>query len=85
MARAHREQRLTTEQQTVEILRQRRKARGVSQRELATKLGVTQARLSELESGRAHVTVERLIAIARVLELELVLRDRPSKLPVVEW
>jgi HTH-type transcriptional regulator / antitoxin HipB len=85
MVRANREQRLTTERQAVELLRSRRKARAISQRELASKLGVTQARLSELESGRAHVTLERLLAIARLLELEVVVRERPTKSPTTEW
>jgi transcriptional regulator with XRE-family HTH domain len=84
-ARPKREQRLSTEAQLAELLRQRRKARGLSQQQVAGKLGVTQARLSELESGRAHITLERLIALARLLELEVVLRDRQSDAPATEW
>ncbi|HVY30361.1 MAG TPA: helix-turn-helix transcriptional regulator [Polyangiaceae bacterium] len=84
-ARPKREQRLSTEAQLVELLRQRRKARGLSQRQVAGKLGVTQARLSELESGRAHITLERLIALASLLDLEVVLRDRPSDAAAAEW
>lgn len=80
-----REQRLSTEAQLAALLRQRRKARGLSQQQLAGKLGVTQARLSELESGRAHITVERLIALARLLDLEVVLRDRQTDVPAAEW
>ena len=83
MARS-KEQRLTSQEQVVELIRQRRKARGLSQRELASKLGITQARMSEIESGRAGLSVERLIAIVVMLGLELVLRDESDK-RVVEW
>ena len=83
--RSRREQRLVTEAQLGELLRQRRKARGLSQRELAGKLGVTQTRLSELEGGRAHVTLERLIALAQLLDLEVLLRDRQSDTAPAEW
>lgn len=85
MARPNREQRLVSEQQAAEILRQRRKARGFSQRDLASKLGVQQARLSLIENGQAHLTLERLIAIARVLDLDVVVRERPSKPSAAEW
>jgi HTH-type transcriptional regulator/antitoxin HipB len=84
-ARTRREQRLSTESQLSELLRQRRKARGLSQQQVAGKLGVTQARLSELESGRAHITLERLIALAQLLDLEVVLRDRQSDAAPTEW
>ena len=78
------EQRLTNEAQAVELIRQRRKAKKLSQQQLASKLGVTQARLSEIESGRAHLSVARLIAIATLLGLELILREVPPK-QTAEW
>ena len=84
MPRPSKEQRLTNETQAVELIRQRRKAKGLSQQQLASKLGVTQARLSEIESGRAHLSMERLIAMAGLLGLELVLRETPPK-QAAEW
>jgi len=84
VTRAPKEQRLTNETQAVELIRQRRKAKGLSQQQLASKLGVTQARLSEIEGGRAHLSVERLIAMAALLGLDLVLRDAPPK-QTAEW
>lgn len=84
MSRSSKAQRLTSEGQVVELIRQRRKAKGLSQQQLASKLGVTQARLSEIESGRAHLSVERLIAIVVLLGLELVLRETPDK-QTAEW
>jgi len=84
VTRASKEQRLTNETQAVELIRQRRKAKGLSQQQLASKLGVTQARLSEIEGGRAHLSVERLIAMAALLGLDLVLREAPPK-QTAEW
>lgn len=85
MAQKSREQRLVTEQQAADLLRERRKARGLSQQDLADKLSVTQARLSALEGGRAHITLQRLIAVAQLLDLEVVLRERPAKPRATEW
>jgi HTH-type transcriptional regulator/antitoxin HipB len=70
---------ITNPGQMAEILRARRKARGVSQQELATKLGISQSRLSALEAGTSALTLERLITLANVLGLQLVLQDKLEK------
>lgn len=44
-----------------------RKARGVSQRDLARAVGVAQSTLSRIERGERRVSVDRLVAIARAL------------------
>jgi HTH-type transcriptional regulator/antitoxin HipB len=67
---------VTTPAQLGEVIRGRRKARGLSQAELAAKLDVSQSRLSILESDPAGLTVDRLLAIAAVLGLEIVVQDR---------
>jgi HTH-type transcriptional regulator/antitoxin HipB len=67
---------ITTPGQVGEVLRGRRKARGVPQQELATKLGISQSRLSTLEGDPAGLTLDRLILLAKLLGLELVLQDR---------
>jgi len=56
----------------------------MAQRELAEKLGVSQGRLSTLESDPASLTLERLIVLAKLLGLELVLRDA-SAASSAEW
>jgi HTH-type transcriptional regulator/antitoxin HipB len=66
---------LTTPRQAGEILRGRRKARKISQADLAAKLGVGQSRLSTLERDAAGLTLDRLLALAKLLGLELVIRD----------
>jgi HTH-type transcriptional regulator/antitoxin HipB len=70
---------ITTSGQIGEIIRGRRKARRMSQAQLAKKLGVSQSRLSALEAGTAALTVDRLIALANVLDLQLVVQDKANK------
>jgi HTH-type transcriptional regulator/antitoxin HipB len=66
---------ITTPDQVAEILRGRRKALRISQQKLATKLGISQSRLSALEEDAAGITLERFILLAKLLGLELVLQD----------
>jgi HTH-type transcriptional regulator/antitoxin HipB len=67
---------ITTPGQVGEILRGRRKARQLPQQELAAKLGISQSRLSTLEADPSALTLDRLIALANLLGLELVLREK---------
>jgi HTH-type transcriptional regulator/antitoxin HipB len=77
---------ITNSGQIGEILRGRRKARRVSQAQLAQKLGVSQSRLSAIEAGTAALTVDRLITLANVLDLQLVVEDKASKPgPRTDW
>jgi HTH-type transcriptional regulator / antitoxin HipB len=70
---------VTNSAQVAEILRGRRKARRIPQQRLAEKLGVSQSRLSAIESGNSALTVERLLALANLLGLQLVLQDKTDK------
>lgn len=80
---------LTNPAQVAEILRGRRKARRIPQQELAAKLGISQSRLSALEAGTSALTLDRLLALANVLGLQLVLQDKADKPPkpgsTAEW
>jgi HTH-type transcriptional regulator/antitoxin HipB len=78
---------VTTPTQLGGVLRGRRKARGMSQAELAAKLNVSQSRLSTLESDPAGLTLDRLLVLAAVLGLEIVVQDRasPSGRRKPEW
>lgn len=51
-----------------ERLRARRRARGLSLRELATRLGVSPSLISQIERGRARPSVSTLFAIATELD-----------------
>jgi len=72
---------ITTPAQVGEIVRARRKALKLSQAELATRLGISQSRLSVVEQSPETLTLERLIALANVLGLSLVLQDKPGREP----
>ena len=77
---------ITTPTQVGEILRGRRKARGITQQELATKLVIGQSRLSTLEAQPGDLTLERLLLLAKLLGLELVLQDKSEpKTTKSEW
>jgi len=52
-------------------LKKARKRKGVSQRELSAKSGVPQSHISKIENGAVDLRVSSLIALARVLDLEL--------------
>ena len=69
---------ITAPSQVGEILRARRKKLRISQSELAEKLGVSQSRLSTLEGDPAGMTLDRLLNLAKLLGLELVLKDKAA-------
>ena len=61
-----------------QILATRRRASKLSQRALASKLSLSQNRLSEIEANPGNLSVERLLEFANLLGLELVIQDRPA-------
>lgn len=77
---------ISTTRQVAEIIRGRRKARRISQHELATKVGISQARLSILEADPARLPLDRLILLAKLLDLELVIQDKADEpKPKAQW
>ena len=62
----------------VSTLRTAREAKGLSQRELSAKSGVPQGHISKIENGAVDLRVSSLIALARILDLELLLVPRKS-------
>lgn len=64
----------------------RRKALKLSQTDVATRLSLSQNRLSELESHPETLTVAQLLALLNVLGLEMTLSEpRAGKAAKVEW
>jgi HTH-type transcriptional regulator/antitoxin HipB len=63
----------------------RRKELDLSQTEVASRLGLSQNRLSELESRPETMTTEQLLALANVLGLEVTLAVRASPANKSEW
>lgn len=58
---------------------QRRKDRGLTQSELASKVNTRQATISDLENGKGGTRIDIVFAIMATLNLEIVLQDRDSK------
>lgn len=46
-------------------------ASGMTQRDLAAHLNVTEARVSQILNGRANLTIQTLAKIAAILKMEL--------------
>ena len=68
-----------------------RKAAGLSQADVAARLGITQQTLSAMERNAARMSVGRLVKLLDVLAAELVLRsaaappERPRKPKPSSW
>jgi HTH-type transcriptional regulator / antitoxin HipB len=56
-------------------LRSLRKARGLTQADLASKLGVSQSRIAAIERNAAAVSTGQLLSLLRALGVDLLLRD----------
>jgi transcriptional regulator with XRE-family HTH domain len=59
-------------------LREARENKGLSQRELSTKSGVPQGHISKIENGAVDLRASSLVALARVLDLELLFIPRQA-------
>jgi len=77
--------RLYSAQQAAQLLVGRRKALGLSQAEVAARLGISQNRLSELELRPERLTLDRLLALVGVLGLELAIGDKSPPRGDSEW
>ena len=69
--------------QLLKSLREARQRKGLSQRELSARSGVPQSHISRIESGEVDLRVSSLVALARVLELELELVPKEA-VPAVQ-
>jgi HTH-type transcriptional regulator/antitoxin HipB len=67
------------------ILSARRKTLQLSQTDVASRLGLSQNRLSELESRPETLTVAQLLALLNVLGLELTVAEQAAGKPRAEW
>jgi HTH-type transcriptional regulator / antitoxin HipB len=76
---------ITTTTQIGAILSARRKHLDLTQEQVASRLGLSQNRLSVLESRPETLTVEQLIALLSVLGLEMRIDDRGPAKTRSEW
>lgn len=59
-------------------LKATRESKGLSQRALSAKSGVPQGHISKIENGAVDLRVSSLVALARILDLELMLVPRKT-------
>ena len=71
-------QTLTHARQLGHILRARRKAQRLTQRDLAAKLAITQHRLSQIEADPSALPLRRLLDLSNILGLDVIVQDRRS-------
>ncbi len=70
-----------TGRQLPQLLQAYRKQSGLTQTEVARRLGVTQQNLSSLERNADKVSADRLVELLNILGVELVLRKADNALP----
>lgn len=64
-----------------EQVTEQRRARGLSQKELAELTGTTQSAIARLESGGRPPRIDTLLRIAEALDCELIVELRPRTKP----
>lgn len=68
------------------ILRALRKSRGLTQQDLARQLDITRQAVSLLEQRPEAATLERLMRVFTLLQVDVVLRPRAADAaPAVDW
>ncbi|MBN8282759.1 helix-turn-helix transcriptional regulator [Zoogloea sp.] len=72
---------LVTASQLGHVLQQARKGRKMSQSALASRIGLSQSRVSHLELNAQDLSVAQLLAWCSALELELTLASRKGMAP----
>jgi HTH-type transcriptional regulator/antitoxin HipB len=79
-----RPQTLRTPAQLGLLLQSARKARGMTQAELAGRVRLSQSRISQLEKDPAELSAERLLAWCSTLGLELLVARRDDASPATD-
>jgi HTH-type transcriptional regulator/antitoxin HipB len=67
---------LSLSKQLGPLLQSARKAAGLSQTELAQRLGISQSRISAMELDPGTINVEQLLALLAVLNLEVLVQSK---------
>jgi len=72
------------------LLKAARRNAGMSQQELARRLGISQSRISHMELNPGSLSLDQLLAIFASLGLELVVGSRSAdasaaRMPPAEW
>jgi HTH-type transcriptional regulator/antitoxin HipB len=67
-----------TAMQVGRLLQSARKARKLSQQQVASRVGLSQKRISALELNPGAISVDQLLALCAALGLELVIQQKPE-------
>ena len=70
--------RLYRSEQVGKILVSRRRTLGLTQADIATRLGISQNRWSELENNPHQITLDRLLALSGILGFEWLIQDKTT-------
>ncbi len=77
---------LSTNAQASRLLTARRKALGLTQATVASRLGISQNRFSEIEKQPSQMSLDRLLSLLGILNVELLLQEREINAPTqTEW
>jgi HTH-type transcriptional regulator/antitoxin HipB len=60
------------------LLQSARKARNMTQQDLATRVGLSQKRISALELNPGAITADQLMTLCSILGLEIVVQQKPE-------
>ena len=80
---------VATPDQMAQLLAAGRRQAGLTQADAAARIGVSQSRISALETDATALTLAQLLALCGAYGLQLQVRDKnqsvPEPAPLVEW
>ncbi|NDZ12658.1 transcriptional regulator [Variovorax sp. WS11] len=76
---------LSTPSQLGPLLKSGRRAAGLSQTELARRMGISQSRISHMELHPESVSLDQLLTLFGLLGIELMVQSKSGAPPVQEW
>lgn len=74
-----------TPQQLGQVLKARRKAKGLTQKEAGMQVGLLPKSISKLELDPATASIESLFKLLSALELELIISEIPQDSQKLDW
>jgi HTH-type transcriptional regulator/antitoxin HipB len=75
---------VTLSSQLRQLLKSLRKSRGLTQSELALRLGVVQSRVADIERNPGAVSVEQMLQVLAMLGAQLVVRETAAEASATE-
>ncbi|HJS03993.1 MAG TPA: helix-turn-helix domain-containing protein [Variovorax sp.] len=76
---------LSTPSQLGPLLKSGRRAAGLSQTDLARRMGISQSRISHMELHPESVSLDQLLALFGLLGIELMVQSKSGAQPAQEW